>query len=418
MIIEFTASNFGSIKDKQVFSMVASADKELEYNICASDYSEKFKLAKVAVVYGANASGKSNLLSAFLFMRSFVVNSAKEYQQGDKIPVESFLFDIESKIKPSEMEITFIKDKIRYQYGFIVNQTRIFEEWLFAYPFGKPQRWFSRIYDEANEIYHWKFSKHFKASKHIKELTRENVLFLSNAVKLNNQQLSPVFDWFQKDLRLIDSPRAHPSPKSSIELLKTENGKKTVLKFMQRADPSISNIILETKRPKEEELYFPNDMPQEVRNFFKNEIINQEHTIIKFAHGTVALPLTSESEGTRRLFSYAGEWIKALDKGKTIIVDELDNSLHPLVVRFLLKLICNPDVNKNNAQLIFSTHDTSLLDNELFRRDQIWFVEKDPYNSTQIYPLLDFSPRKNEAIGKGYLQGRYGAIPFIGEWSF
>lgn len=128
--------------------------------------------------------------------------------------------------------------------------------------------------------------------------------------------------------------------------------------------------------------------------------------------------LQEESEGTRRLLSYAGRWIDALEKGKVIIVDELDNSLHPLVVRFLIKLICNPDSNKNNAQIIFSTHDTSLLDNELFRRDQIWFVEKDEFNSTHLYPLLEFSPRKYEAIGRGYLQGRYGALPYIGEWKF
>ncbi len=134
--------------------------------------------------------------------------------------------------------------------------------------------------------------------------------------------------------------------------------------------------------------------------------------------GNVPLELEYESMGTRKLFAYAGHWINALDNGKILIVDELDNGLHPLVVRFLVELIFNPKINIKCTQLIFSTHDTTLLDNELFRRDQIWFVEKDEMNSTKLYSLLEFSPRKNEAIGRGYLQGRYGALPYIGEWKF
>ncbi len=420
MIIEFKVSNFRSICKKQIFSMVASTDSELKNNLCIMDSDEKINLVRAAVIYGANASGKSNLLSALLFMRMFVIRSAKESQQGEKIPVEGFSFDESSKDQPSEFEVIFIKNKTRYQYGFLVNENHILEEWLFAYPFGKAQNWFSRIYDKDGKEYSWRFSKFFKGSKRVKDLTRNNVLFLSNAVKLNNEQLAPIFDWFQKDLVFIDPPRERGiSNRASIDLIKTPEGKKKILQFMSSADSSISDIKLDIKKPEEEELYFPDTMPLEVQNFFKSEIINKEHPIVKFVHGgSVSLHLQEESEGTRRLLSYAGRWIDALEKGKVIIVDELDNSLHPLVVRFLIKLICNPDSNKNNAQIIFSTHDTSLLDNELFRRDQIWFVEKDEFNSTHLYPLLEFSPRKYEAIGRGYLQGRYGALPYIGEWKF
>lgn len=188
---------------------------------------------------------------------------------------------------------------------------------------------------------------------------------------------------------------------------------------MQAADPSIVDINVEKIKPDEDKLGFPDSMPKEVRDFFTKEFLSQEQVQINFIHsGNIALDLRQESDGTLRLLAYAGRWIDALDNGRTIVVDELDNSLHPILVRSLIKLICNSETNKKNAQLIFSTHDTSLLDNELFRRDQIWFVEKDDINSTQLHPLLEFSPRKQEAFGKGYLQGRYGALPYIGEWRF
>jgi AAA15 family ATPase/GTPase len=420
MIIEFKVSNFRSILKKQTFSLVASTGNELEDNLCTSSCDGSFRLVRAAVIYGANAGGKSNLLSALLFIRKFIISSAKESQQGEQIPLDSFAFDKSSRKEPSEFEITFIKNKIRYQYGFVADAERVFEEWLFAYPSGKPQRWFSRIYDKENKQYSWHFSKFFKGGKQVNELTRSNVLFLSNAVLLNNEQLAPVFEWFQKDLVFIDSPTGQGlSSSPSIELLKTEEGKKRILHFMLAADPSIADIKLDMKKPDEDKIHFPNSIPLEVQNYFKKEILNKDHPIINFTHGgNVSLGIFDESEGTQKLLAYAGHWIDAIDNGRTLIIDELDNSLHPLVVRFLIKLICNPEVNKTNAQLIFSTHDTSLLDNELFRRDQVWFVEKDKENSTQLYPLLDFSPRKHEAIGRGYLQGRYGALPYIGEWRF
>lgn len=421
MIIEFSVSNFRSISKKQTFSMVASASKGLENNLCTSDCDGRFSLVRAAVLYGANASGKSNLLSALLFMKMFIISSAKESQQGESISVNGFFFGKDGRDKPSEFEVTFIKDKTRYQYGFTANKKQIFEEWLFAYPSGKAQKWFSRDYDSKSKKYSWSFSKFLKGNKQqVVELTRNNVLFLSNAVQLNNEQLSPVFDWFQKDLILIDSLKGTGlSYKASAKLLKTDDNKKRLLKFMQAADPSIMDINVEKIKPDEDKLRFPDSMPKEARDFLTKEFLSQEHVQINFIHsGNVTLDLREESDGTLRLLAYAGRWIDALDNGRTIVVDELDNSLHPILVRSLIKLICNSETNKKNAQLIFSTHDTSLLDNELFRRDQIWFVEKDEINSTQLHPLLEFNPRKQEAFGKGYLQGRYGALPYIGEWRF
>lgn len=420
MLIELKVKNFRSIRDQQTLSLVASPATELSQNICSSGNDTDLHLVRVAVVYGANAGGKSNLLNALSFMRTFILSSAKESQQGDPISVESFLFDSISRKAPSELEVTFMKENVRYQYGFVVDENRIFEEWLFAYPLSRPQQWFSRVYDDKNKEYSWKFSKHFKGGKQVADLTRNNVLFLSNAVKLNNEQLVPIFDWFQKDLILIDSLSGRGlSYKKSINYVNTENGKKRILKFMSAADPSIVDMVLDTEKLTEAHLpTFPSRMPKEVQDFFKKEMLNQDNTKISFVHDGVSLDLGDESDGTRRLFAFAGSWLKALDEGRVLIVDEINRSFHPLVVRFLIKLIYDPEINKKNAQLIFTTHDTSLLDNELFRRDQVWFVEKDKSNSTQLYPLLDFSPRKHEAFSRGYLQGRYGALPYIGDWRF
>lgn len=417
MLIEFKVSNFRSIYKSQTFSMAAGIGTELEDNLITYDCDLKLRLSRASVIYGTNAGGKSNFLSALLFMHKFIIFSAKESQQGEKIRVDNFIFDKSSRNEPSEFEITFIKNKIRYQYGFSADTNQIFEEWLFAYPAGHAQKWFSRVYDKRNGEYSWKFSKYFKGGKQVSDLTIGNVLFLSNAVKLNNRQLAPIFDWFQKDLKFIDAPTSKGlNYKGSIELLKTKIDKKKLLQFMLIADSSISDINVDTKEIDINDFQF---IPEDIKNILiKNK---SRHSVYKVslthAQGGV-LDLEEESEGTRKLLGYASCWIDALENGRILIVDELDNSLHPLVVRFLIKLICDPTINKKNSQIIFSTHDASLLDNELFRRDQVWFVEKDKSNSTQLYSLLEFSPRKNEAIGRGYLQGRYGALPYIGEWKF
>jgi len=186
---------------------------------------------------------------------------------------------------------------------------------------------------------------------------------------------------------------------------------------MSIADPSISDISSVTEKFSEDIL--PKNMPDDIKEKIKAGYEGKDVlTKLEFTHPNNALlDLDEESHGTQKFFAYSGYWIDALENGKVVVVDELDNSLHPLAVRFLINLISDPEKNKNNSQLIFSTHDTSLLDSNIFRRDQIWFVEKDKHNATQLYSLLDFSPRKDEAIGRGYLQGRYGALPYIGDWS-
>ena len=198
--------------------------------------------------------------------------------------------------------------------------------------------------------------------------------------------------------------------------------KKNILKFMNAADLSITDISLEKKEFSMEDM--PSDIPQELKEEIGREIKGKKLTRVFFMHPSsdngedVSLELDEESAGTRKLFALAGPWLDILDNGFVLFVDELDTSLHPLLVRFLLSLLHNPETNRHDAQLVFATHDKTVLDQTLLRRDQVWFIEKDKENASRLYPLSDYKPRKGEALQKGYLYGRYGALPFAGELRF
>ncbi|MCG2746358.1 MAG: ATP-binding protein [Desulfobulbaceae bacterium] len=378
------------------------------------------RLLRSSVLYGPNAAGKSNLFRALHFMQEFVQNSAKEKQAGESIPLQPFLLNQDGPSSPSEFEAIFLQDDIRYQYGFTANTERVTHEWLFAYPQGKSQRWFERSYNPETRQEEWYFGSKFTGKKKVwQEATRPNALFLSAAIQLNNEQLKPVFFWF-KHLAVIRHGDIL-DPGFSIKQCQDDENRQRIVDFMNAADLSIVDIELESRDFAAEEL--PSDMPLELKERIRKDLHGKKILRISFKHKTadgnfVSLPLEEESDGTRKLFAYAAPWLDALQNGRTFLVDELDNSLHPYMVRFLLQLINNSDTNKKNGQLIFSTHDTSILDQKLLRRDQIWFIEKDKFSSSRLYPLSDFSPRKGEALEKGYLQGRYGALPYIGEIHF
>jgi len=423
MLIEFSVTNYRSFLPPQSLTLTANTAAELqEENSFVSPVPNLPRLLRSAVVYGPNAAGKSNLIHAIAFMKRFILSSAKESQEGEKIDATPFLFNIHGSRNPSEFEVLFIQDGIRYQYGFAVNSERVTGEWLFAYPEGRAQKWFERNYDPETQKDIWYFGPKFTGLRKVwQEATRSNALFLSTAIQLNNEQLKPVFNWFDHKLVVL-AQGASISHGFSTSECEEEQKKKKIFKFMNAADLSITDISLEKKEFSVDDL--PPDMPQSIKEEIAKDLKGKKLTRVFFMHPSsdngedVPLEFNEESAGTRKLFALAGPWLDVLENGFVLFVDELDTSLHPIMVRFLLNLFHNPEANRYNAQLVFTTHDTTVLDQTLMRRDQVWFVEKDDENATSLYPLSDYKPRKGEALQKGYLYGRYGALPFPGELRF
>lgn len=419
MLIEFSVANYKSFWKPQKLSMVATSQKDLqERNTFESPVRGVERLLRSATIYGPNAAGKSNLIKAAEFMREFILSSAKERQEGDPIPVKPFLFVPSGASGASEFEIHFIQDSDRYQYGFAVNKERVTAEWLMSYPEGgRGQRWFEREYHADKDEEEWYFGSKFTGpKKQWQEMTRKNALFLSTAIQLNSDKLKPVFNWFKNFI--IIGHQSKLDPGFSMKECLDHSRKKEILSFMNEADLSISDILTETKEVSEKDL--PVDMPKELRNKILIDLEDKKFIHANFIHpikGSEAhaeLPLEEESDGTQKLFSYSGPWIDILKRGRVLWVDELNTSLHPKLMRFLIAMFHSEKTNKKNGQLLFTTHDTTVLDQEFMRRDQIWFVEKNDENATHLYPLSDFKPRAGEALQKNYLHGRYGA-PYVNE---
>lgn len=425
MLIEFSATNYRSILERQTLNMAASSYfKELEsLNTFIPDQDDGVpRLLRSTVLYGPNASGKSTLIQALQFMEGQVLNSQKESQAGDAIDVVPFKLTAESRAADSEFEIAFVEQGVRYEYGFRCNQARFTEEWLFAYPLGRAQKWFHRVFDAEAGKDVYKFSTSFLGGKtrHSlwKEQTRPNALFFSTAIQLNNEQLKPAFDWFKLRLRVFDSVRGF-NPGYTLKLCSKDDDRKKVVEFMNSADLSIADIQLKETAFSADAL--PKDMPASIRDEFLKDMVGRKFVEPLFFHKdvntqeTVEFDESEESDGTRALFAFAGPWLDVIENERVLVVDELDTSLHPLLVHYLVKRLHHEGTK---AQLIFTTHDTTLLSQKLLRRDQVWFMEKDKRSATRLYPLSDFSPRDNEAVERGYLNGRYGGIPFLKDLDF
>lgn len=416
MLIEFRCRNFRSLRDEQRLSLVASKDKSLQdTNTVLSNIDAVPQLTRSAAIYGHNAGGKSNVIKAIQYMRAVVMDSAAVMTPGQAFGVQPFRLDAHSHEQPTEFEITFIIEDVRYQYSFALTTQRIISEALLVYKAFKPQQWFVRHYDPQTDTDHYEFSSSFKGQKNLWEkATRPNSLFLSMAVQLNNEQLRPIFDYFVNRL-IIFNDITPLNPFISINMIQDPEGKSLIRHHMTTSDISITDISVEKRRVPSKAIHVDHSAGKTEMHDTEQEI-NQLQFHHATENGTVIFNSDDESKGTNRLFFLAGPIEMVLKQGLTVIIDELDNSLHPLLVRRLVESFHSPSRNPKGAQLIFTTHDTSLLDPMLFRRDQIWFIEKDKEQASKLYPLSDFSPRKNEAFEKGYLIGRYGAIPFFDEW--
>jgi len=418
MLIEFSVTNYRSIKGTQSFSMSASKGDELKgTNTFSLEYPNKLELLSSAAIYGPNAAGKSNFLRAMATMSDIVAFSASNHQEADRFDIEPFKLDPVSLDEPSEFEIVFIADGVRYQYGFSATKTKIHDEWLMAYPKGRTQRWFSRVWDVSSNSYKWDLGNALTGDKNIwMKATRDDALFLSTAIQLNSAQLKPIYDWFQLKLRFTNV--SGWSDDYSAGLCTSEK-KLEILNFLKAADIDIDDILV--KKEKFDPSSLPESMPEHVRELISKNMKDKDVFDIKTQHKNVngeliPFEFEDESDGTRKLFSFSGPWLHSLKKGNVLLIDELHDNLHPKLVHFLVKLFHSRTTNPNNAQLIFTTHETSILTQDIFRRDQIWFCDKLEDKATIIYPLSSFSPKKGrENLEISYLSGRYGALPFIGD---
>ena len=390
MLIEFRVKNFRSLRDEQVFSLLASNDKTLrdthshQTGIKAAPH-----LLHSAVIYGANASGKSNLLRAWQGMRDVVLQLTPRQPNEPYHDVQPFRLDSQTSQQASAFEVIFLHQGVRYQYGFSMNQQAILDEYLFVYKAFKPQLWFRRNQEQ------FEYGSSFKGNKKTWQTsTRPDNLFLSVAVQLNSDMLRPVFDWFAGDFHIFNELRPL-NPMFSLQQLEQSEQAQRYCHFLQAADISLAGITVEKSKT------------GQMGIIFKHKAGNQEANF----------EWMDESTGTRNLIMLYGPIQDILQKGRVLVVDELDSSLHPHLVQELVRLFHDPQHNPHGAQLIFTTHDTSLLDVPgLFRRDQIWFTEKQADQSSRLYSLWDkFSPRKNESLGRAYLQGRYGAVPILSD---
>ncbi len=412
MLIEFSVKNFLSFKDKITLSMEKGNGEENINNIIKNDITD---LLRTSVIYGANASGKSNVIKAFT-CAIILVRTSNLMMPGGKLDlVKPFLLDDTSRNKPSEFEFVFITNNIKYRYYFSVDENKIYDEILDAYYSQKPTNIFTRT--NTND---YEFNSDKTKLEELKNKNLENKLFLATSSSWNYDKTKDPFLWF---LNVIDTYDSFTNILDNDLISYSKNDKdlkEFTLKLLKEADILIKDIKVDYEEKNMDENMVDLLIPKINQNskVFKTKSINieLEHEVIDEFNKKhfYKLNFIDESLGTKVLFSLAPILKRAFSSSKVIIVDEFEKSMHPKLVEFIIKLFNNPDINKYNSQLIFTTHATNLLDLELLRRDQIWFTEKNPSNGiTDLYPLDSFSVRKDENILKGYINGRYGAIPFI-----
>jgi len=412
MLIEFQVQNFRSFRDRQILSMVASSFAEhVQANTFQSGLKGFGRFLRSAALYGPNAAGKTNLLRAIQFVQTFVVNSAAT-TAGTQYPYSSFKFSNATREAASQFQIAFVQHGIRYEYGITMGPKRIEKERLVEYVHSRGRVMFNRSYDNESDQYIWEFSSFLKGPRSVwSDSTRPDALFLSTAVQLNSKQLIPVFEWFQKRLVVVVGP-TKLNQSLTLQLLDRPDGKARLLPFLREADLGIADVKTQRER-------VPTDGGLVVGGLLDVQPIGASVVKVTLSHLTddpnkpAELDFAEESHGTQVLFRNAGAWLNVTANGEVLLVDEIDASLHPLLVRFLIRRFHSDKTNQHNAQLIFTTHNTTLLDQELLRRDQIWFVEKERDGASRLYPLTDFSPRSDELIERWYMRGRYGALPVL-----
>ncbi len=404
MILEFSCSNHKSIKDKVTFSAIASSDNT--YAETLKEFS-KYRVLRSAVIYGPNGSGKSNFLNALEFMRNLVCNSMK-HQPGQGIFQAPH--KLSSSMEPSEYSIQFVKEDVRYAYGFKIVKNLVEDEYLYYFPKGKQVKIFERekMTIKPGDRYKGVFDVSLSVLK-------ENRLFLSCAANFTNlKEVEEAFLFFQTDI-VCYNPQINNWTEYSIQLMQQdEDVRQMFLKFLQELGTGIKDVRVKMEKIKVQPTDLPADMPDVLKNMLTMQDANKIDAKIVYDNFQTDLML-EESVGIKKLFEVICPIIDIIQNGKILICDEFEMGLHESIVHYIIETFHKAKQDKF-AQLIFTTHDTSLLDTDIFRRDQIWFTQLNEYRATDLYSLVEIkNVRKTENLEKGYVSGKYGAIPMLNQ---
>ena len=426
MLIAFRFKNFRSFAGDGELSLLSHrADKAMPDSLIEGPRGTRLpsKILPAIAIYGANSAGKTNVLEALVYLRSAITESHSTWRPNSGTRCDRFLTKAKQS-EPMTIEADFICDQIRYSYGISANNAAFEEEWLYQYYKGKEIPIFVRRSSKQGKNYvsEVEFDQKFGGDETYRNSiiakTRDNSLFLSTAAQDNHPICQSIYKWFEGKIELISlgSGNDRANSMATARLFDKEEdqfAKKQVLSLLQTIDPAIFDIRVEKSSGDEIPSFIKEVLENHAATAFQDLYSYKIEFVLKRSKTTIVLPYRRQSNGFKRFFSMCMDIIYALSTGSILLVDELEAGIHPHVARMVIEMFQNKDINFGRGQIIFTTHDTNILDQSLLRRDQIWFVEKNNLES-RLYSLLEYTPRKDENLERGYLRGRYGAIPALG----
>jgi AAA15 family ATPase/GTPase len=428
MLLQFSVSNFRALRGLQTLNLAASNhDKSLPENTLSPDLPglKGKRWLKGVALYGANASGKSTVIEAMEALSEWVGQSAKTTDPEEPISfIDPFALDAASAEEPTAFAIVFAVGEVRFEYRVAATKTLVLHESLRAWPASREQIWFERDWNPVKGAHDFSPDNPTGLPRHrdIEQRTLRNMLYLSKAVAENRKEVEAPFRWLVSRFKFLDlSTRSAVGGGFTLSQIdgKGEGIKRKIMNVLRHADLGIVDAVAIEKEPDDDFLKFLQSLPNDISDAMKQRGEKRprfmEPQLLHQGPGKSIIPLEwdRESAGTHRLFALIGPWLDILENGYTVCIDEIETSMHPIMVRELLKLIFRESDNTGGAQVIFTTHNPLFLDGTLLRRDQVWFTDKDEDGISHLYPLTEYQPRQEESLIRGYMGGRYGAVPFV-----
>ncbi len=428
MLLQFSVSNFRSLWGLQTLNLAASNyDKTLPENTLSPEFPglKGKRWLKGVALYGANASGKSTVIAALEALSEWVGQSAKTTDPKEPISfIDPFALDTNGAEEPTAFAIVFAEGAIRFEYRVAATRTLVIHASLRAWPLGKEQIWFERDWNSKTSSHDFSPDNPtgLPRNRDIEQRTLNNMLYLSKAVAENRKEVEAPFRWLVSRLKFLDlSARANLGQGFTLGQIEGKSAalKSKILNVLKHADLGVVDALAIEKQPDEDMLnilkLLQSDVADSLKLRGKKKPRFMEPQLLHQGAGNSVMSLEwdRESAGTHRFFALIGPWLDILENGYTVCIDEIETSMHPIMVRELLKLIFSETENTGGAQVIFTTHNPLFLDGSLLRRDQVWFTDKDEEGASHLYPLTEYQPRQGESLIRGYMAGRYGAVPFV-----